>query len=285
MKTFWGLLFFCFFVHVKVLAQFEFPLVPAEFNAYYSKCSEICAAGISSRIDYRYKISEGKVLTENFPEREIHFNKDGKIQEIIYSDDKFRKRLIVTYTYDSRGYLSRETHFEASGEIRKRIDYKYTIEGCILEKSVFDQYDYIQSKEVYEIEGNKLVRKNYDSPGMISETEEWVYDDILRGNLIEHIVYEGTSVFKSRRKIFREGDVIIKEEIYTSVGQVAYLLIYNYNTDNLLESIIKVFPSGSQLNHLVCKYQVSGILINSLEYDRNGFMSKYYKYMYTYFSE
>lgn len=267
---------------LKIEAQFEFPKNKAEFATFKSDCSKRVKAGIKYRRDFKMPISTTDKAPPGYCERYIKFNVDGTPGEIEYYDEAGRKKAIVIYQYSKTGNPQRETEFHPTGTVLSRTDYRYDYRGRMLDKSVYDQFDYIVRKVIYQVkeEDNSIREMEFSSPEMITRTIVWHYSQIDTGKLVGMDEFDGESLLKQKRTIVYEKNKIKSEVFFNAQGQKIYTLEYLYNSDGQLLKITRVFNDKTQLDTHTYKYNEKGLLAGETDFDMQGKLKKCYSYSY-----
>ncbi len=275
------ILFFIVYCH-DTEAQFNVPKTGIEFQVFKSECNKRTKAGIKYRRDIKIPVINTSSAPQGYCERYVKFNPDGTPNEIEYLDDAGRKKAIVIYQYSKSGLPQREMEFHPTGTISGRTDYKYDYKGRMLEKSLYDQFDYIISKTIFQIkeEENSICEIEFSSPEMVSRKVVWHYSQIDTGKLISVDEYDGESLLKTKRKISYQGDKIKSEDFFNPKGLKLYTLEYIYNSEGQLIKILRVFSDKSQVEAHSYQYNNNGMLAAETEFDMQGRMKKCYKYSY-----
>jgi hypothetical protein len=283
MKALSVFVFFAFIVCVNNLSgQFSTPIVPADTAKYIHECNLLKNAGVSIRKDYKYKVIDGKVTSEEHIDRVVKFSEDGRLQEFVYVDEQGRKQAIVTFDYYTNGLPKAEGQYHPTGELLKHTNYKYSYEGYLEGKSTIDQYGYVLTQEYYSIDENEntIIEKKYSSPQLVSERNKWVYSDLKNGKPLQHEKYNGESILMYKRNFLYEGDQLIREVYYNPAGNKAFYLEYTYDDNKNVLQIEKVRLDGRRFKNTDFKYNAQGILVGKIEYNATGGFLTYYKYTY-----
>ena len=115
---------------ILVIAQ-DYPRVPADMPEYLSEAKAINDAGVYKRSDWRYILQGGNISTSKYKEREIKYNDQGRISEIMNIDQKGVNKSVIIFRYDKRNLPLLETEFLPTGELEGKTKYTYDFKGIL----------------------------------------------------------------------------------------------------------------------------------------------------------
>jgi hypothetical protein len=236
---------------------------------------------------------EGQELRQNLLSlTEYHEKNEKAVKEIQYSPEGEPEQ-ITCYEYDAKGYLiseeikegdetlvskrtfevddngrvEREFHHYSDGSV-DTIDYGYNSLGQLVEKVVTDYEGEKESEEVFEYEGEHLVREAVVGgdgflirESLMAYSDEGLLDDITIRDLSEgaevrkHYDYDE----KSRRRgfvVYNENDELIER------------VLFKYDEKDRLSEVID--ENRRQKNTTLLQYNDQGWVIKQEEYDLQG---------------
>ncbi len=267
---------------MPVTAQ-NYPGTPADKKEYEQEMNMISNAGIAQRDNWKYYMLDGNVTSKQHKTGEIRYDKFGRAKEISSFDENGYINSIVVYKYDSCNSILSETEFTGRGELLGKILYSYNHEGFLIEKTVYNSFEYIVSKTICEanVEQNTFTRRILFSPDSVKQKIISCYTDLTSGYIIEEQNYKGADILEYRKVIHRDDQHRIASEIFLNDhGRQMYFLKYAYNQDGNLTTIERFYPSGVKIKYYDFKYSASGILSGEIKYNENGEIIHFYKYTY-----
>ena len=165
----------------------------------------------------------------------IIYNKNGNIEQ--QEDFHESKRVIKDYIYNKNGDLA-VTYSSDIGGLKSCIDYKYDINGKVIEK---ESYSVLNGKKKpfsrtvinYDIKGNKSKIISYNGSNIIYDIKRFYYD--LNGKIIKIKTYD-------------EYEKLTSETEYkynTSMKYIKPIYLDIENPENVYETIFREFcPDG-----------------------------------------
>lgn len=275
------LLLISVFIYTELQAQFIFSKTPVEAINLSKQSKQIADKGLRYRQDILYVLQEGKVAANNYVEKTTEFNAEGKIKEVLITDKTRRIRVAFIYSYTANGLLKRITKFHPTGDVLGRYEFKYDKMGFLLEKTEYDQYDYVLQKVIGEVNQTEktFTEKYYKSPEMVTKTIVSKYTDLHNGQLTSITEYVGEEHFRLKSEYIYEKDLLHRIQFIGRHGGVIYFHEYNYNAQGLYTEIKMILPGGVSFPVNTRQYS-NGLLSGEILYEGKGEISSYYKFSY-----
>lgn len=134
------------------------------------------------------------------------------------------------------GRITKQLGYGFANALNMYIEYKYDSEGNIIEETLFDKEEKVQSISQYEFENNKVVLwKTLSSTGGTLAITTYEYDS--DGNNIKiNMKDSGGSIDGVISKMYTDG-VVVKEEVLDSKGTTEKVTEFLYDNGKLKEKI------------------------------------------------
>lgn len=280
-RTICLLIFIAVFTFYDLPAQFIFAKNPVEGNDLSRHSEQIAKKGIKYKQEILYELLDGKVTTNKYVEKTTEYGVDGKIKEVVITDKTGRTRVIFIYTYAETGFLKRITKFHPTGDILGRYEFKYDKNGFLLEKTEYDQYDYVIQKVMGEVnETEKTVtEKYYKSPEMVTKTIVSKYSDLHTGRLSSIVEYIGEERFKLKSEYVYENEKIQRIHFINQFGGIVCFHEYSYDAQGFLAEIKRIVPGGASFPVNTSQFS-NGFISGEILYEGKGKIKSYYKFSY-----
>jgi hypothetical protein len=244
---------------------------------------DIVDAGIQSRIDWRYILQAGNVTSQSYKEQVVNYDEKGRIKEIINIDRNGYNKSIIVFRYDGRNLPILVTEFMPTGELVSKKKYTYTFSGRLQDITWLNSYEFIISKNSYEVVENtkSIIERQYFTPDSVIRKLAYLYSDLDTGVLKEEWKYIGENNLEIKKIVTRNiKNKIENEEFRNFAGELKYYLQYSYNSKGNLSDVIKIFPDGTRVKIFDYNYNELGLITGEIEYSPKGEILQYHKYGY-----
>lgn len=276
---------FMFFVTALIpglaFTQANAPLCPAQHAEYFDAQKNIARYNIKKRSFIEYEIIDGKVTNESYKRKEIRYNPNGSVNEVIYVDKENVTISIIVFSYTDKGLPKSETEFYPDGNQIGRTVYRYSVKGILQEKSDYNQYGYIISKTKYETTNDeKIIIQKLSSPKSVDYTIEFRFSNIIHGQLLSEYRYTANNKLEMYIIYEYSGENISKEIYYNSANQLLYKhnFVYDENGDNT--KVLKILTNGERRDFVINKYNNVHLLAGKMVYGPLGQTLSYIKFQY-----
>jgi hypothetical protein len=265
------------------LAAMQFPKVPADMNDYLFDFKCIVASKIQSRSDWCFIMEAGLLTTQNYKEKSLKYDIQGRIKEIENIDRNGLTQSIIVYRYDNRNLPIMETEFLPTGELISKTKYTYDAAGILKDITWLNSNEFIIRKNIYEIDASMkiVIEKQFISPDSAVRTTLFFYTDLNNGVVKEEWYYKGEKSLDFKKIINRNANNDVENEQYLdSSGTLTYYLKYNYDSKGHLLGSIKLYPNGNKVKKADYSFNDAGLITGEVEYNQAGIMIQYRKYSY-----
>lgn len=164
-------------------------------------------------------------IFENTYEVEEKF---GKIET---GDKEYYGHYLITY--NDFGNISERTTFSRNGEMERVEKLKYNENEMLIENSIYNSDNKLEYKVKFYINESNSNRfskvEHYNEDGKLTEIYKYKYN----GSLISggDILNSSKELLKTWKNEF-EGDILIKQTILDSIGNITTIQVYNRNGNN-----------------------------------------------------
>jgi len=261
----------------------QFPKVPADMNEYLSDMRTLAASKIQSRSDWMYIMEAGVLTTQNYKERCLKYDSQGRIKESDVIDKNGYTQSIIVYRYDTRNLPIMVTEFLPTGELISKTKYTYDSGGILKDITWLNNNEFIIKKNVYEIDQSMkiIIEKQFISPDSAVKTTIFFYTNLDDGFVREEWYYKGEKSLDFKKLYNRNiNNVVENEEYRNSVGTLTYYLKYNYDLKGHLLESVKLFPNGNKVKKSDYSFNDAGLITGEIEYNQSGGIIQYRKYSY-----
>jgi hypothetical protein len=261
----------------------QFPMVPADMNVYLAGMQIIVASKIQSRSDWSYIMEAGVLTNQNYRERNLKYDTQGRIKEIEISDRNGYTQSIIVIRYDTRNLPSMETEFLPTGELVSKTKYTYDAGGNLRDITWLNNNEFIIKKNVYELDETMkiITEKQFISPDSAVRTTVFFYTDLHNGVLKEEWLYLGDKNLDSKIIFSRNsGNILENQEFRDTNGNLKYYLKYKYDPKGNLQDVTTLYPNGNSVKKFQYDYNASGLITGEVEYNTEGKMIHFRKYSY-----
>ncbi len=191
------------------------------------------------------------------------YDADGNllIEYIVDLDDYIGKR---EYTYEN-GQCATEKEYDSQDGLIYSATYGYDISG-VLYMYYLDLYEegMLCAQEVWEYntEG-KLMKKSYfDGTGVLTDEDEYTYDDA--GNCVQTVNYSYLDDQLFGSIVYDAQDLLVRENVYDENGDVDWYIVYEY------ENGLRIKGTESSGSYILYHYNEEGMEIGCTYYDPDG---------------
>ncbi|MBN2349916.1 MAG: hypothetical protein JXJ22_13810 [Bacteroidales bacterium] len=267
----------------KLYCQVDVPKTQSEKQQYFREMLQMQQWGVQSRLDWRYVLIDGNVTTSKYLERKIHYDTSGRIKEIENFTKDNRKLSIVEFLYGDTKVLTEKNEYLPTGELKNKVQYRYDSSGYISEISYYDARRYITSKWVYErvAENNSIVVSEYLPPDKPDRQWIYTYEDFYNGKESGMDSYEKKKLKFSKRNIWDEENKRISAEVFFNPqGDEVYRLEYNYDIQGNKAAVDRIFPNLTKVKKSIYNYNEKNLLSGFIDHNINGSIVEYYKFTY-----
>jgi antitoxin component YwqK of YwqJK toxin-antitoxin module len=214
-----------------------------------------------------------EVKTNEALQQKVIFDAQGNISEHIQylADGSIEDR--VTNSYNADGKLAEEVLYDPDGEIAERrtleyaengkllkeikhyqdgaqdlITYSYNEAGHLLEKIFGDDSGWVEKREAFTFEGDKLTAvKEYDEEGKLLKESAFTYD--ADGNLEESSESPTSDMGGRKVTIYNISGLPEIIKYYSPSGNLIARHTYEYNENDLVTDIKEETQSGISSSH------------------------------------
>jgi hypothetical protein len=250
---------------------------------YLSEAKAINDAGVYKRSDWRYILQGGNISTSKYKEREIKYNDQGRISEIMNIDQKGVNKSVIIFRYDKRNLPLLETEFLPTGELEGKTKYSYDSKGFLKEIIWLNSYEFIYNRYSFSIDDTSgmVTEWHYYSPDSVTQKIEYFYSDPKKGFITRQKIFKGDDKLENTIIWNRDNlQHLINKEFKDPQGKLAYYLEYHYNTTGQVDKVIQVLPNGSKIKKYEFNFEESGLKMEETEYNQKEEIVKYAKYSY-----
>ena len=212
---------------------------------------------------------------------ETQFNQDGEVDQVMryqYNDEGF---LVSEELLDGEGEVLEKRSFEPDGQGRMarefihyadgtadRIEYAYDAQGHLVKKERFDDEGDPENLELFEFEGDRLVRESKtDADGeLLAETLYTYRED----GQTEEVIVNNPEEESWFRKVYRYTDAGLREAVttYNRDEEPVERVLFEHDAHERPVKIVE--ENRRQKNTLNMEYNEQGDIVFQEEYDRNG---------------
>jgi|AntAceMinimDraft_17_1070374.scaffolds.fasta_scaffold06264_6 antitoxin component YwqK of YwqJK toxin-antitoxin module len=243
----------------------------------------------TNKIDTKeFKLSYTEYNRQNKIVKDIRYNQDGSIEQMYkyryndkgqmieetlsYSENEIAEKR--TFELDDKGLVKKEFRPYLDGNVDTLV-YNYDSENNLIEKTIIDSDNNIDSKDVFEYNNKKITKESvyeeadnlisyniykYDEAGNIVETIKWEAEDnkkikivdffIEKGSRTKSLVYNSLNQLISKTIFIEENDRIIQVLEEDQYKKDTTNITYD-KKGNIIEE--KEYNIKNQLNHKVIK--------------------------------
>lgn len=237
--------------------------------------------GVSERIKYDYKYTDGKIASKGLKASVYKYNKQGLVLEITsYNADGDVSRL-EKFGYDNygnrtmyerkgmRGDYKKDTEYEGDRIVQEsgndgssafKTVYKYNSNNRVEEIEYYtDNLFEVEEKRVYTYNGSKATVKVLHKGTTLKSTVKLVYN--AQNQIVEETVLSLEGVELEKRLIkYNTNGSLMQEEKYRG-GKKAYTYYYVYNANGELTKLVEHVPSKEKFDKKLYSYDSEGRII------------------------
>ncbi len=225
----------------------------------------------------KFKLSYTEYNKQDKIIEDIRYNQDGSIEQMYkyryddkgqmieetlsYSEDETAEKR--TFELDDKGLVKKEFRPYLDGSVDTLV-YNYDSENNLIEKTIIDSDNDIDSKEVFEYNNKKLTKESaYEGTDNLISYNIYKYDEA--GNRVETIKWEA----EDNKKIkivdcFNEKGSRTKSLVYNSLNQLISKTIFIEENDKIIQ-IIEENQYKKDTTNII--YDKKGNIIEEKEYN------------------
>jgi hypothetical protein len=193
--------------------------------------------------------------------------------EWAYYKNSTQVEAIYRYNYDSRGNLSELTLYSDIGNVLEKTIYSYNSSGFLSQETFFEAGNTFVSRSEYEtnLELNTITETEYSTNNNPIAKRVYHYSDLEAGNIIKREVFkQGDKLFYRVDVVYNDEGEIDKEDFFSSSGNLAYQFNYKYDVNGNNTEKTKYSPTRVVLQRLTNVYTQVGLERGITEHDRKG---------------
>lgn len=231
----------------------------------------------------KFRTVEYKFSTTEYDENgnvvlELKFNADQKLEDKFVNKYNADSVLVEEKHYLSYKDLAEHKTYEldANKKVQKAfkhyndgtkdtIQYNFDANGNLKEKVTIDSYDEEESKEVFEYDGQNLLKRELFEYDDLVSKETFVYD--AKGNIVEETSWNEDESTK-RANVYDEKGNLEKVLFYNKKDELVAKTTYTYNEGNKIVAVAEENPYGN--SSTVITYDEKGNAIEQIELNEAG---------------